>query len=395
MASAAAWLPGEGDRLPARTMLILFFGPQTLHRLPEMINSVRGNRSPVVDISFPEIEKFDRLPEPRAEGPTAFVSIMEGCNKYCTYCVVPYTRGEEVSRACDDILFEIAQLAAQGVREVNLLGQNVNAWRGENYDGTTGRFADLLRLVAAIDGIDRIRFTTSHPIEFTDDIIDVYRDTPELVSFLHLPVQSGSDRVLNLMGRTHTALEYKAIIRKLRSARGYSDKLRLYRRLPGRNHGRFRKDHEAHRRRQFRYELQLYLSARPGTPAADMVDDVPEADKKQRLYILQERINQQAMAWSRRMLGTVQRILVEGTSRKNIMELSGRTENNRVVNFEGTPDLVGKFVDVEIVDVYTNSLRGKIVRTEAEMGLRIAESPESVIARTRKENDLGVGIYQP
>ena len=210
----------EGDHIRQRAHYVdIIFGPQTLHRLPEMINAVRGNRSPVVDISFPEIEKFDRLPEPRAEGPTAFVSIMEGCNKYCTYCVVPYTRGEEVSRPCDDILFEIAQLAAQGVREVNLLGQNVNAWRGENYDGTTGSFADLLRLVAAIDGIDRIRFTTSHPIEFTDDIIEVYRDTPELVSFLHLPVQSGSDRVLNLMGRTHTALEYKAIIRKLREAR--------------------------------------------------------------------------------------------------------------------------------------------------------------------------------
>lgn len=210
----------EGEHIRQRAHYVdIIFGPQTLHRLPEMINSVRGDRSPVVDISFPEIEKFDRLPEPRAEGPTAFVSIMEGCNKYCTYCVVPYTRGEEVSRPSDDILFEIAQLAAQGVREVNLLGQNVNAWRGENYDGTTGTFADLLRLVAAIDGIDRIRFTTSHPIEFTDDIIEVYRDTPELVSFLHLPVQSGSDRILNLMGRTHTALEYKAIIRKLRAAR--------------------------------------------------------------------------------------------------------------------------------------------------------------------------------
>ncbi len=387
----------EGDHIRQRAHYVdIIFGPQTLHRLPEMINSVRGNRSPVVDISFPEIEKFDRLPEPRAEGPTAFVSIMEGCNKYCTYCVVPYTRGEEVSRPCDDILFEIAQLAAQGVREVNLLGQNVNAWRGENYDGTTGSFADLLRLVAAIDGIDRIRFTTSHPIEFTDDIIDVYRDTPELVSFLHLPVQSGSDRVLNLMGRTHTALEYKAIIRKLREARPdiqiSSDFIVGF---PGETTEDFEKTMKLIADVNFDMSYSFIFSARPGTPAADMVDDVPEADKKQRLYILQERINQQAMAWSRRMLGTVQRILVEGTSRKNIMELSGRTENNRVVNFEGTPDLVGKFVDVEIVDVYTNSLRGKIVRTEAEMGLRIAESPESVIARARKENDLGVGIYQP
>ncbi len=385
----------EGEHIRQRAHYVDIFGPQTLHRLPEMINSVRGDRSPVVDISFPEIEKFDRLPEPRAEGPTAFVSIMEGCNKYCTYCVVPYTRGEEVSRPSDDILFEIAQLAAQGVREVNLLGQNVNAWRGENYDGTTGSFADLLRLVAAIDGIDRIRFTTSHPIEFTDDIIEVYRDTPELVSFLHLPVQSGSDRILNLMGRTHTALEYKAIIRKLRAARPdiqiSSDFIVGFRR----NHRRLRENDEADCRRQFRHELQLYLSARPGTPAADMVDDVPEEEKKQRLYILQERINQQAMAWSRRMLGTTQRILVEGTSRKSIMELSGRTENNRVVNFEGTPDMIGKFVDVEITDVYPNSLRGKVVRTEDEMGLRVAETPESVIARTRKENDLGVGYYQP
>ena len=294
------------------------------------------------------------------------------------------------------VLSDVGRLAAQGVREVNLLGQNVNAWRGENYDGTTGSFADLLRLVAAIDGIDRIRFTTSHPIEFTDDIIEVYRDTPELVSFLHLPVQSGSDRVLNLMGRTHTALEYKAIIRKLREARPdiqiSSDFIVGF---PGETTDDFEKTMKLIADVNFDMSYSFIFSARPGTPAADMVDDVPEEDKKQRLYILQERINQQAMAWSRRMLGTVQRILVEGTSRKSLMELSGRTENNRVVNFEGTPDMVGKFVDVEIVDVYTNSLRGKIVRTEAEMGLRIAESPESVIARTRKENDLGVGIYQP
>lgn len=210
----------EGAQLRQRASCVdIVFGPQTLHRLPEMINTVRGSKSPVVDVSFPEIEKFDRMPEPRAEGPTAFVSIMEGCNKYCTFCVVPYTRGEEVSRPSDDILFEIAQLAAQGVREVNLLGQNVNAYRGATYDGGICSFAELLRLVAAIDGIDRIRFTTSHPIEFTDDIIDVYRDTPELVSFLHLPVQSGADRILTLMKRAHTALEYKAIIRKLRAAR--------------------------------------------------------------------------------------------------------------------------------------------------------------------------------
>ncbi|VFS68453.1 (Dimethylallyl)adenosine tRNA methylthiotransferase MiaB [Raoultella terrigena] len=383
-------LAGGQAHPSARHYVDIIFGPQTLHRLPEMINSVRGNRRPVVDVSFPEIEKFDRLPEPRADGPTAFVSIMEGCNKYCTYCVVPYTRGEEVSRPSDDILFEIAQLAAQGVREVNLLGQNVNAWRGENYDGTTGSFADLLRLVAAIDGIDRIRFTTSHPIEFTDDIIDVYRDTPELVSFLHLPVQSGSDRVLNLMGRTHTALEYKGIVRKLYEARPNiqisSDFIVGF---PGETNDDFEKTMKLIADVNLDVSYSFVFSARPGTPAADMVDDVPEKDKKQRLYILQERINQQAMAWSRRMLGTTQRILVEGTSRKSIMELTGRTENNRVVNFEGTPDMVGKFVDVEIVDVYTNSLRGKIVRTEEEMGLRIVESPQSVIARTRKEKRFG------
>ena len=361
-----------------------------------MINHVSGTRSPVLDISFPEIEKFDRLPEPKAEGPTAFVSIMEGCNKYCTYCVVPYTRGEEVSRPCDDVLFEIAQLAAQGVREVNLLGQNVNAYRGPSFDGGICTFAELLRLVASIDGIDRLRFTTSHPIEFTDDIVEVYKDTPELVSFVHLPVQSGSDRVLNMMGRTHTALEYKSIIRKLRAARPdiqvSSDFIVGF---PGETQQDFEQTMKLIADIDFDMSYSFIFSARPGTPAADMVDDVPEEEKKQRLYILQERINQQAMAWSRRMLGTTQRILVEGTSRKSIMELSGRTENNRVVNFEGTPDMIGKFVDVEITDVYPNSLRGKVVRTEDEMGLRVAETPESVIARTRKENDLGVGYYQP
>ena len=387
----------EGDHIRQRAHYVdIVFGPQTLHRLPEMINSVRGNKSPVVDISFPEIEKFDRLPEPRAEGPTAFVSIMEGCNKYCTFCVVPYTRGEEVSRPSDDILFEIAQLAAQGVREVNLLGQNVNAYRGENFDGSVCTFADLLRLVAAIDGIDRIRFTTSHPIEFTDDIIDVYRDTPELVSFLHLPVQSGADRILTLMKRAHTALEFKAIIRKLREARPdiqiSSDFIIGF---PGETQEDFEKTMKLIADVNFDMSFSFIYSARPGTPAADLPDDVSEAEKKQRLYILQERISQQAMAWSRRMHGTVQRVLVEGTSRKNIMELSGRTENNRVVNFEGHPEMIGKFVDVEIVDVYPNSLRGRVVRTEKDMGLRVTESPASVIARTRKENESGVGIWQP
>ncbi|SFC38884.1 (Dimethylallyl)adenosine tRNA methylthiotransferase MiaB [Pragia fontium] len=387
----------EGDHIRQRAPFVdVIFGPQTLHRLPEMINRSSATRSPVVDISFPEVEKFDRLPEPKAEGPTAFVSIMEGCNKYCTYCVVPYTRGEEVNRPCDDVLFEIAQLAAQGVREVNLLGQNVNAYRGPSFDGGICTFAELLRLVASIDGIDRIRFTTSHPIEFTDDIIEVYKDTPELVSFLHLPVQSGSDRILNMMSRTHTALEYKSIIRKLRAARPdiqiSSDFIVGF---PGETQQDFEQTMKLIADVDFDMSYSFIFSARPGTPAADMVDDVTEEEKKQRLYILQERINQQAMQYSRRMQGTVQRILVEGTSRKSIMELSGRTENNRVVNFEGSPDMIGKFVDVEIIDVYPNSLRGKLVRTEQEMNLRIQESPEAVIARTRKEDELGVGQYQP
>ncbi|ELW8177846.1 tRNA (N6-isopentenyl adenosine(37)-C2)-methylthiotransferase MiaB, partial [Yersinia enterocolitica] len=380
----------EGEHLRQRAPCVdVIFGPQTLHRLPEMINHVQGTHSPVVDISFPEIEKFDRLPEPRAEGPTAFVSIMEGCNKYCTFCVVPYTRGEEVSRPSDDILFEIAQLAAQGVREVNLLGQNVNAYRGATYDGDICSFAELLRLVAAIDGIDRVRFTTSHPIEFTDDIIDVYRDTPELVSFLHLPVQSGSDRILTMMKRAHTALEYKAIIRKLRQARPdiqiSSDFIIGF---PGETQQDFEQTMKLVADVRFDTSYSFIYSPRPGTPAADLPDDVSEEEKKQRLHILQQRITQQAMEISREMVGTVQRILVEGTSRKNVMELAGRTENNRVVNFEGTPEMIGKFVDVEIVDVYASSLRGILLRTEDQMDLRIHESPQSVIARTRKENEL-------
>ncbi len=387
----------EGEHLRQRAPCVdVIFGPQTLHRLPEMVNHVQGTHSPVVDIRFPEIEKFDRLPEPRAEGPTAFVSIMEGCNKYCTFCVVPYTRGEEVSRPSDDILFEIAQLAAQGVREVNLLGQNVNAYRGATYDGDICSFAELLRLVAAIDGIDRVRFTTSHPIEFTDDIIDVYRDTPELVSFLHLPVQSGSDRILTMMKRAHTALEYKAIIRKLRQARPdiqiSSDFIIGF---PGETQQDFEQTMKLVADVRFDTSYSFIYSPRPGTPAADLPDDVSEEEKKQRLHILQQRITQQAMEISREMVGTVQRILVEGTSRKNVMELAGRTENNRVVNFEGTPEMIGKFVDVEIVDVYASSLRGILLRTEDQMDLRIHESPQSVIARTRKENELGVGLYQP
>ncbi|HBK7353206.1 TPA: tRNA (N6-isopentenyl adenosine(37)-C2)-methylthiotransferase MiaB [Vibrio cholerae] len=387
----------EGDSIRDRAPYVdVIFGPQTLHRLPEMIKQSQTSDAPVMDISFPEIEKFDRLPEPRAEGPTAFVSIMEGCSKYCTYCVVPYTRGEEVSRPMDDVLFEIAQLAEQGVREVNLLGQNVNAYRGATHDGGICSFAELLRLVATIDGIDRIRFTTSHPLEFTDDIIAVYEDTPELVSFLHLPVQSGSDRILTMMKRPHTAIEYKSIIRKLRKARPdiqiSSDFIVGF---PGETDKDFQDTMKLIRDVDFDMSFSFIFSPRPGTPAADYPCDLSEEVKKERLYELQQQINSQAMRYSRLMLGTEQRILVEGPSKKDLMELRGRTENNRVVNFEGSPDLIGQFVDVKIVDVFPNSLRGELLRTEQEMNLRIVTSPSEMKAKTRREDELGVATFTP
>ena len=389
----------EGDHIRQRAPFVdLVFGPQTLHRLPEMINQIRAGETSVVDVSFPEIEKFDRLPEPRAEGPTAFVSIMEGCSKYCTFCVVPYTRGEEVSLPVDDVLLEIAQLAEQGVREVNLLGQNVNAFRGEHHDGSICRFSELLELVAAIDGIDRIRYTTSHPVEFTDDIIAVYETVPELVDHLHLPVQSGSDRILNMMKRGHTALEYKSKIRKLRKVRPNicmsSDFIIGY---PGETDADFEATMDLIQAVDYDLSFSFIYSARPGTPAADAVDDVSEETKKQRLYLLQQRINQQALRIARNMLDTEQRILVEGPSKKDIMELQGRTENNRVVNFPGTPDMIGEFVDVKITDVFSNSLRGEVIRREADMGLRVAVSPQSILAKRQPQQPdaLGVSQFQP
>ena len=382
----------------------MVFGPQTLHRLPEMIKQVNGDKNPVVDVSFPEIEKFDRLPEPKAEGPTAFVSIMEGCSKYCTFCVVPYTRGEEVSRPLDDVLYEIAQLAEQGVREVNLLGQNVNAYRGDTHDGGICRFSELLRLVATIDGIDRIRYTTSHPVEFTDDIIEVYKDVPEVVSHLHLPVQSGCDRILVQMKRGHTALEYKSQIRKLKKARPdlcmSSDFIIGF---PGETDEDFQQTMDLIQAIDFDLSFSFIYSARPGTPAADLPDDISEEVKKQRLQILQDRINQQALRIARQMLGTQQRILVEGPSKKNPMELRGRTENNRIVNFEAPHSVIGQFVDVEITDVYANSLRGKLVRTEDQMGLRVAHSPADIMANSHHKpgaaangtDELGVATFTP
>ncbi|PMN00801.1 tRNA (N6-isopentenyl adenosine(37)-C2)-methylthiotransferase MiaB [Vibrio lentus] len=387
----------EGDHIRQRAPYVdVIFGPQTLHRLPEMIKSSLSNEKPVMDISFPEIEKFDNLPEPKADGATAYVSIMEGCSKYCTYCVVPYTRGEEVSRPMDDVLYEIAQLAEQGVREVNLLGQNVNAFRGPTHEGDICTFAELLRLVASIDGIDRIRFTTSHPLEFGDDIIEVYKDTPELVSFLHLPVQSGSDRILTMMKRPHTAIEYKSIIRKLRKARPdiqiSSDFIVGF---PGESKQDFQDTMKLIKEVDFDMSFSFVFSPRPGTPAADYPCDVPAQEKKDRLYELQQTVNTQAMRFSRLMLGTEQRILVEGPSRKNLMELRGRTENSRVVNFEGSADLIGQFVDVKITEVYTNSLRGELVRTEKDMGLRVAMTPAEMMEKTKREDELGVATFTP
>jgi tRNA-2-methylthio-N6-dimethylallyladenosine synthase len=353
----------EGAAIRARAPYVdLVFGPQTLHRLPEMLDTARATRRAVVDVSFPEIEKFDRLPEPRVEGVRAFVSIMEGCSKYCTYCVVPFTRGEEFSRPFDDVLAEVVSLAGQGVREVTLLGQNVNAYRGVKHGGGTADLADLIRYVAEIDGIGRIRFITSHPVEFNDRLIEVYRDVPQLASHLHLPVQSGSDRILAAMKRGHTALEYKAKIRKLRAARpDISISGDFIVGFPGETDADFEATLNLLAEVGFDDSFSFTFSARPGTPAAELVDDTPPEVKQQRLSILQRRIQQQAEDISRAMVGSVQRVLVEGLSRKDPGELAGRTGNNRVVNFAGGDvSLIGEFIDVEITAVVTHTLRGRL-----------------------------------
>ncbi|MXP67546.1 tRNA (N6-isopentenyl adenosine(37)-C2)-methylthiotransferase MiaB [Pantoea sp. Aalb] len=371
----------EGEYIYQRANYIdIIFGPQTLHRLPIMIEQVlsnkkRRNSSPLIDISFPKIEKFDYLPQHCPKSPKALVSIMEGCNKYCTFCIVPYTRGEEVSRYSDDILLEISHLASQGVREVHLLGQNVNAYCGMTFNDNICTFAELLYLIAAIDGIDRIRFTTSHPIDFNDNIINVYRNLPELVSFLHLPVQSGSDRILNLMKRYHTVMEYKELINKLKDARpniGISSDFIVG--FPGETNDDFEQTMQLISDINFDMSFSFIYSARPGTPAANLPDDVSQEEKKQRLYILQNQINKQATSWSNRMLGTTQHILVEGQSRKNTMEFTGRTENNRAVNFEGSIDMIGKFIEVEIIDVYANSLRGRVISAEDKINKSITNN---------------------
>ncbi|MWV12194.1 tRNA (N6-isopentenyl adenosine(37)-C2)-methylthiotransferase MiaB [Pseudomonas sp. R-28-1W-6] len=354
----------EGAAIRDRAPYVdVVFGPQTLHRLPEMIDAARSTKTAQVDISFPEIEKFDRLPEPRIDGPSAFVSIMEGCSKYCTFCVVPYTRGEEVSRPLDDVLAEIIHLAEHGVKEVTLLGQNVNGYRGLTRDGSIADFAELLYLVAAIDGIERIRYTTSHPLEFSDALIQAHAEIPELVKHLHLPVQSGSDRILAAMKRNHTALEYKSRIRKLKAAVPdiliSSDFIVGF---PGETEKDFEQTMKLIEEVGFDFSYSFVYSSRPGTPAADLPDDTPEELKKQRLALLQHRLSQQGFENSRRMVGSVQRILVSDYSKKDPGMLQGRTESNRVVNFRSAnPGLIGQFVDVHIDDALPHSLRGSLL----------------------------------
>ena len=360
----------EGAAIVKRAPYVdLVFGPQTLHRLPDLLRGRRETGLPQVDISFPEIEKFDRLPEPRAEGASAFVSIMEGCSKYCSFCVVPYTRGEEVSRPFEDVLVEVVQLAAQGVREVNLLGQNVNAYRGPM--GEAGELADLgllIRTIAEIDGIDRIRFTTSHPLEFSDSLVEAYRDVPQLANYLHLPVQSGSDRILSAMKRGYTALEFKQKIRKLRAVRpDISISSDFIVGFPGETDADFEKTMKLIEDVGFDQSFSFIYSRRPGTPAADLEDTVSSEVKHARLARLQARINAFAADISQAMVGSVQRVLVTGPSRKDPNELTGKTENMRSVNFAGPPRLVGKFVDVVITEALSNSLRGRVATADVAL----------------------------
>ena len=357
----------EGEAIRQRAPFVdLVFGPQTLHRLPEMLEARRNSGEAQVDISFPEVEKFDRLPEPRLEGPSAFISIMEGCSKYCTFCVVPYTRGEEVSRPLESILQEVLANVDQGAREIHFLGQNVNAYRVDTDDGEIVDLSDLIRIVAEVPEIERIRFTTSHPVEFSDALIECFKDVPKLVSHLHLPVQSGSDRILSAMKRGHTALEYKAKIRKIKEARPEislsSDFIVGF---PGETDTDFEKTMELIESVGFDVSFSFIYSARPGTPASDLDDQTEQDTKKSRLATLQARISHNAQKISRNMVGTLQSILVTGPSKRDPGELSGRTENNRVVNFRShQTNLIGKFVECEIVESFPNSLRGRITSRE-------------------------------
>ncbi|HFD2270430.1 TPA: tRNA (N6-isopentenyl adenosine(37)-C2)-methylthiotransferase MiaB [Legionella pneumophila] len=358
----------EGSDIIKRAPFVdIVFGPQTLHRLPALLNERLEKNKSVVDISFPEIEKFDHLPAPRAEGPTAFVSIMEGCSKYCSFCVVPYTRGEEISRPFDDVLAECYQLASQGVREINLLGQNVNDYRGIMDNGDIADLALLIHYIAAIDGIGRIRFTTSHPLAFSENLINAYAEVPELANHLHLPVQSGSDRILSLMKRGYTALEFKSKIRKLRKIR---PDIRLSTDIivgfPGETDIDFQDTMDLVHEIGFDTSFSFIYSPRPGTPAANLPDDTPMEIKKQRLQILQNRLLMNAARYSESMIGSKQKILVTGFSKKSSQQLSGRTECNRVVNFDGPPHLIGQFIDVQISDALPNSLRGRLLEKEMQ-----------------------------
>jgi len=354
----------EGAALQKRAPCVdIVFGPQTLHRLPELLDKARSSNKGVVDISFPEIEKFDALPEPRAEGPKAYVSVMEGCSKYCTYCVVPYTRGEEVSRPLNDVIAEITSLAKQGVREINLLGQNVNAYRGEMEDGEIANFALLLHFVAAVDGIDRIRFTTSHPLEFTDDIIEAFAEIPQLVNHLHLPVQSGSNRILAEMKRGHKREDYLEIMRKIKAVRpGISLSSDFIIGFPGETEQDFEDTMALIEEVGYDFSYSFLFSPRPGTPASYLSDDTPESVKQARLARLQDFNDAQGKKISDAMVGTTQRILVEGTSKRDVQELAGKTDNNRTVNFPGAAELINQFVNVRITESMTYTLRGELVK---------------------------------
>ena len=370
----------EGEAIRKRAPYVdIVFGPQTLHRLPEMFAAMHRLQKPIIDVSFPEIEKFDHLPEPRAEGVIAFVSVMEGCSKYCSFCVVPYTRGEEINRPFDDILAEVYSLAKQGVREITLLGQNVNAYRALTHDGRTADLALLIDYVAAVDGIERIRFTTSHPAELTDNLIHAYTSVSQLVNHLHLPVQSGSDRILRLMKRGHTVREYRDKIRKLRNLRpGISLSSDFIVGFPGETDEDFQATLDLVTGLGFDQSFSFVYSKRPGTPAAAMEDSIAAEVKKERLEILQNQINSQAAAISTQMVDTDQYVLVEGISRRNSRELFGRTENNRVVNFPGTPELIGTFARLRITEAMHNSLRGQLSSSPGNCNVGTADSTSLV-----------------
>ena len=353
----------EGAAIRARAPFVdMIFGPQTIHRLPGMVNEAQVKKLPVVDVTFPEVEKFDLLPEPKVDGPAAFISIMEGCSKYCSFCVVPYTRGEEVSRSVDSVMQEVVSLARQGVREIHLLGQNVNSYLGP-IDDDYADLAELIHYVAGVEGVDRIRFTTSHPLDFSDNLIEAFANIPELVDHLHLPVQSGSDQILKAMKRGHSKADYVEKIRRLREVRpNISLSSDFIIGFPGETQSEFDETMALIEEIGFDLSFSFIYSARPGTPAAALTDDTPESLKKQWLQQLQLRIREQAQGISDAMVGTQQRLLVMGTSKKDATQLAGRTENNRVVNFAGPLDLIGAFVEVQITEALPNSLRGKLVR---------------------------------